>query len=517
MVLHLISLYLISNSWLLLLFLSFSSLLVFLRFSSHNRSHKWRLPPGPSPLPIIGNLHELDRIIHVSLHRLSKEYGPLIHLNLGNTSAIVASSVEVSSEILKAQDTVFCSRPPLAAITKFTYDGIDIGASPFGEYWKKMKRFGNVHFFNALKVRSFHNIREEEVDVLINDIKKASFNGELINVSERAVCLLQNITFREVFSKRVSVDGDCRLSPYHDLIKDMMSMMASFNARDFFPSLWWLDFLTGWRVKLERRFREMDRIYEKEIETRLKSTCATTHNDFLDLLLNRQTKVDPSLGFLLSRNEVKALLMDMFFGGTDTSSVTIEWGMAELMRNPEVMKKAQDEVRQLIGNKEKVEESDIRHLHYLKLVIMETLRLHPPTTLLAPRECMKDTKVNGYDIPAKTIALINVWAIGRDSKYWDDPYSFQPERFKNKSINYKGNHFNFIPFGSGRRICPGITFGMANIELALANILYSFDWTLPNGMTKEDIDMREHFGLVTRKKMPLVLIATPKFTNMCIW
>ncbi|PKA66536.1 Cytochrome P450 71A1 [Apostasia shenzhenica] len=517
MALHLISF--LSHSWLLLLpliFLLFSFFSFFLGFRGR-RSHTWRLPPGPPPLPIIGSLHELSRIIHVSFHRLAKKYGPLIYLKLGNTSVVIVSSMEVASEILKTQDIVFCSRPPLAAITRFTYDGIDIGASPFGEYWKKMKRFGNVHFFNTLKVLSFRNIREEEVDVLINDIRKASFYGEPINFSERAVCLLQNITFRQVFSKRVSVDGECRLSPYHDLIRDMMSMMASFNVRDFFPSFWWLDYLTGWKFKLDRRFQEMDRIYEKEIRSRLKSPppATSSHNDdFLDALLHRQIEIDPSLGFMLSRKEVKALLMDMFFGGTDTSSVTIEWGMTELMRNPKVMIKAQQEVRRVAGDKEKVEGSDTQHLQYLKMVIMETLRLHPPTTLLAPRECMKDTRVNGYDIPAKTIVVINVWSMGRNSKYWDDPHSFRPERFENKSINYKGNHFNFIPFGSGRRICPGIALSIANVELALANILYNFDWKLPNGTKEEDIDMREHFGLVTRKKTPLVLFATPKPTSI---
>ncbi|PKA66534.1 Cytochrome P450 71A1 [Apostasia shenzhenica] len=461
----------LSNPWFLLLpplvFFFISFLLGFSSCGSHRRS----LPPGPPPLPIIGNLHELSHVIHVSFHRLSKEYGPLIYLKLGSTSVVIASSMEVASQILKTNDAIFSSRPPLTAITRFTYDGIDIGASPFGEYWKKMKRFGTVHFFNAAKVQSFRRIREEEVNVLINGIKKASLNGEPINVSERAVCLLQNIIFREVFSRRLSADGECKLSPYSDLIKDMMSMMTSFNVRDFFPSFWWLDFLTGWRIKLEKKFEQMNQIYEKEIQARL----------------------------------------DMFFGGTDTSSVTIEWGMTELMKNSEVMKKAQEEVRRVVGHKGKVdEETDIKHLHYLKMVIMETLRLHPPTPLLAPRECLKDTKINGYDVPAKTIAVINVWSMGRDSKYWDDPHRFQPERFENKSINFWGNHFNFIPFGSGRRICPGITFAMANIELAFANILYSFDWKLPNGLTEKDIDTSEHVGLVTRKKDPLILMATPK-------
>ena len=174
-----------------------------------------------------------------------------------------------------------------------------------------------------------------------------------------------------------------------------------------------------------------------------------------------------------------------------------------------VMTKAQDEVRGLLGNKGKVEEDDVQQLHYLKLIIKEVLRLHPPAPLLVPHECMQDCKIKGYNIPKKTRAYINVWAIGRDSRYWHDAEAFIPERFEDNDINFKGQHFELIPFGSGRRICPGMALGVVAAELALANLLYRFDWDLPGGMSKEDIDMEEQFGLVIRKKSPLILVATP--------
>ncbi|KAI0495161.1 hypothetical protein KFK09_025310 [Dendrobium nobile] len=465
------------------------------------------LPPGPPPLPIIGSLHELfGQVIHISLRRLSKEHGPLMHLQLGQTSAVVASSSEVASEILRTQDTIFCSRPRLSAVTHFSYGGLDIGASPYGESWKKLRRFGSNKMFNPGKVQSFSFIREEEVEVMVESIKKSSLQGKLINLSEIALCLFNNITYREVFSKRVSADGECLLSPHHGLIMRMMTLMTEFNVKDFFPLFWWVDFLTGWWFKVEKRFREMDRIFEKEIELRLRQKSFNfSYGDFLDDLLKRQDEMDP----LFSRKEVKALLMDMFLGGTDTSSVTLEWGMTELIKNPAAMKKAQEEVRRVAGNKGKVEESDMEQLQYLKMVVKETLRLHPPTTLLAPRESMKDTKIHGYDIPAKTLVIINAWAIGRDSKYWEEADVFRPERFEDKNVTFKGNHFEFIPFGSGRRICPGMALGLASIELAFANILYSFEWELPSGMAEKDVDMEERFGLSTHKKKPLRLVATP--------
>ncbi|XP_020592240.1 5-epiaristolochene 1,3-dihydroxylase-like [Phalaenopsis equestris] len=506
-----------SNSFLsvfLLLLLPYL-LIIFLRSrarSSYNHyKNNFRLPPGPSPLPIIGSLHKLfGQILHIAFRRLSKEHGPLMHLLLGQTSTIIASSQEVASEILRNQDTVFCSRPRLSAVTHFSYGGLDIGASPFGEGWKKLRRFGSNKMFNPGKVQSFSFIRQEEVSVMVGSIAKRSLQGKMINFSEIAMCLFNNITFREVFSKRASPDGECLLSPHYNLIMRMMTLMTEFNVRDFFPSFWWLDFLTGWRFKIERCFRAMDRVFEKEINLRLKQHANNIYyGDFLDDVLKRQKELDPSLGYLFSRKEMKALLMDMFLGGSDTSCVTLEWAMTELIRNPAAIKRAQEEVRRVGRNRERLEESDMEELQYLKMVVKETLRLHPPTTLLAPRECMKDTQIHGYDIPKKTLVIINAWAIGRDPKYWDEAEVFRPERFELKKVNFKGNHFEFIPFGSGRRICPGMTLGLASIELALANILYSFDWELPFGMTEKDVDMGELFGLSTHKKKPLLLAATP--------
>ncbi|KAL5713266.1 hypothetical protein ACHQM5_015358 [Ranunculus cassubicifolius] len=182
------------------------------------------------------------------------------------------------------------------------------------------------------------------------------------------------------------------------------------------------------------------------------------------------------------------------------------WVMTELARNPDVMKKVQGEIRKSVGGKGKVEESDIEKLHYLKMVVKETLRLHPPAILLVPRECMNHCKINGYDIYPKTRVFVNVWAIGRSSEYWANPEDFYPERFVDNSIDFRGQDFEFLPFGSGRRICPAISMGVTMMELGLANLLYCFDWGLPSGMVKEDINMEEVAGHTVHKKFPLQLV-----------
>lgn len=201
---------------------------------------------------------------------------------------------------------------------------------------------------------------------------------------------------------------------------------------------------------------------------------------------------------------------DIFLAGVDTSANTVVWAMAELARNPRAMKKAQDEVRNRIGKKGRVTEADINKLEYLKLIIKETLRLHPPAPLLLPRETMSHFKVNGYDIYPKTLMQVNVWAIGRDPNCWRKPEEFFPERFIDSCFDYKGQNFEYLPFGAGRRSCPGIYMGLITSELALANLLYCFDWKLPDGMKEEGLNMDETAGqtLTVAKKTPLSLKPT---------
>lgn len=202
----------------------------------------------------------------------------------------------------------------------------------------------------------------------------------------------------------------------------------------------------------------------------------------------------------------------MFAGGTDTTAVTLEWAMAELIKHPDVMEKARAEVRTVVGKKAKIDEEDLHQMYYLKLIIKETLRLHPVAPLLVPRESTRDVAICGYHIPAKTRVLINAWAIGRDPNSWDNAEEFLPERFANSSVDFKGQDFQLIPFGAGRRGCPGIAFGISSVELTLANLLYWFNWELPNVLTKDDLDMSEAVGITVHMKFPLHLVPKYHFT-----
>ena len=200
----------------------------------------------------------------------------------------------------------------------------------------------------------------------------------------------------------------------------------------------------------------------------------------------------------------------MFAGGSDTIYTTLEWAMTELLRHPKVMKELQNEVRG-IGKGQQITENDLEKMHYLKAIIKETLRLHPSVPLLFPRESTEDVKIMGFDIPTGTMVLVNAWAIGRDPMFWDEPNEFHPERFLNTNIDFKGQFFQFIPFGAGRRGCPGISYATTIIELLLANFMNRFEWKLPGGMRAEDLDITEHPGISIHRKFPLIVVATPRF------
>ncbi|XP_052207760.1 cytochrome P450 71B10-like isoform X2 [Diospyros lotus] len=259
------------------------------------------------------------------------------------------------------------------------------------------------------------------------------------------------------------------------------------------------------KLKVDKTFRNLDAFFEAALEAHLDPAWRPKqHEDIIDVMLGLAK--DRTTVIHLTKDHMKAILLDIFLGSVDTSSVTIIWAMAELSKNPRAMKKAQAQIRSCIGRKPKVDEAELDKLTYLKLVVKETFRLHPPASLLLPRETIRQCQIGGYSINPKTRILVNAWAIGRDPKIWTDPEEFIPERFENSPIDFKGHNFELLPFGSGRRMCPGINMATVSVEFTLANLLHCFNWKLPDGMKEEELSMEEEFGLNIRKKVPLLLV-----------
>ncbi|KAL5077383.1 hypothetical protein RYX36_016367 [Vicia faba] len=465
----------------------------------------FNIPPGPRELPIIGNIHNLlSSQPHWKLRDLAKKYGPIMHLQLGEVSTIVISSPECAMEVMKTHDINFASRPRLLAADIVAYNSTNIAFAPYGYYWRQLRKICTLELLSLKRVNSYQPIRE---DVLSNLVKWiASQNGSPINLTEALISSIYTIVSRSAFGSKCK-DQEKFISA----LKESIKVAGGFDLGDLFPSAKWLQRVTGLRPKLERFHRQTDQILENIINehkeaknTKAKDDQGEVEDDLVDVLLKYEDGRNKD--FSLTKNNIKAIIQDIFGAGGDTSSSTIDWAMAEMLRDPRIMKKAQDEVREVFKMKGRVDENDLNELNYLKSVVKETLRLHPPVSLLLPRECGQACEINGYHIPTKTKVIVNAWAIARDSNYWTEPERFYPERFIDSTIDYKGSNFEYIPFGAGRRICPGITFGLRNIELALAMLLYHFDWKLPSGTKSEELDMTEQFGVTVRRKDDLLLL-----------
>ncbi|KAJ9182554.1 hypothetical protein P3X46_006538 [Hevea brasiliensis] len=465
-----------------------------------------KLPPGPWKLPFIGNIHHLlGSPPHQSLADLAKKYGPLMQLQLGEVSFVVVSSAEVAKEVMKTHDTNFAQRPHFLGPSIITYDCIDITFSPYGTYWSQLRKICTMELLSPKRVQSFRSIREEEVSDLIKTI---SLTGNSpINLTEQIFLLTFSIISRAVVGKKFRDKQQ-----FVSTIEQFLGLSSGFTIADMHPSIKVLELMNGLRPKLEKLHQQVDRMIENIIQAHRTEAIASQlssgegEEDLMYVLLKIQEQ--GSLDFPLSDTILKAVILDMLTAGSHTSSSSVEWAFSELLKNPNLMEEAQAEVRRVFDRKGTVDETGIHELKFLKSVIKETLRLHPPLCL-NPRESITSCEINGYIIPAKTKILINIWAIGRDPKYWIQAESFNPKRFLDSSIDCRGLDFEYIPFGSGRRICPGISFALANIELVLAQLLYHFDWELASGLKPEQLDMTEANGLTISKKENLHLIPIP--------
>ncbi|CAL1414949.1 unnamed protein product [Linum trigynum] len=479
--------------------------------NNNNNKPTFPLPPGPWKLPIIGNIHQLaaPTSAGVPIHRrfadLAKRYGPVMHLKLGETSNVFVSSPESAREFLKTHDHNFSSRPYMPSAEIIFYGAKDIAFCSEGEYLRRMRKICTMELLSEKRVKQLRPIREDEVNKLMK-LLSSSAAGEAVNLSRLVVSVGNTMTSRAAFGKIRELEGS-----FLPVMHRILQALNGFNVGDIFPSSRLLRRISGAERLMKKLHEEADGILQEILDEHVsrrrrraegenRAAAEDDEEDLVDVLLNC---TDNHL-------EVKAVVLDIFLAGGDTSPIVIEWVMSELMKNPEVMEKVQREVRHVFDGKGKVmDEAYFSKLHYLKLVIKETFRLHPPVALLIPRECRETVVVDGYQIPAKTRVFVNSWAIGRDPKHWTDPERFLPERFLDSSVDYKGSDFQLLPFGAGRRMCLGMNYGIAVVHLLLANLLYHFDWKLPNEMKPEDLDMFEDSGGTLPRKNSLCLIPIP--------
>ncbi|CAL9231485.1 unnamed protein product [Arabidopsis halleri] len=333
---------------------------------------------------------------------------------------------------------------------------------------------------------------------MMERVEKASSDSSPLNLSELLLTLTSDVTSRVSFGRKHSNEES--MSDFKNQVRKIMELVGEYPIRHWA----WIDKIRGLNDKTEevsKNFGDlMDQVVQEHLDSKDKPTM-----DLVDILLSfeRQNKD----GIEIRRSDIKFIILDMFLGGTATTYALLEWTMTELIRHPECMKKLQDEIRgdatnlNIYRSQEEVED-----MKYLKAVIKEGLRLHPPFPLLVPRLLTEDVKLKGYDIAAGTQVIINAWAIQRDNVTWGvDAEEFRPERHLDSPLDFRGTNFEYIPFGSGRRICPGIGFAMALVEVTLANLVNRFNWRMDVRFSGDEYDLAEATGIDVCSKFPLIV------------
>ncbi|KAF7806018.1 cytochrome P450 71A26-like [Senna tora] len=475
------------------------------------------LPPSPPKFPVIGNLHQLGTCPHRALQSLAQKYGPMMLLHFGKVPVLVVSSADGACDVMKTHDLVFSNRPRRRVADILLYASKDIASAQYGEYWRQIRSIGVLHLLSNKRVQSLRGVREEETKIMMESLEHSASRNLEVNLSEEFSKVTNDIICRVALGRKYS--GGERGKKFQKLLVDFGEVLGTFDVGDYIPWLEWLSNMSGLYNKGNRVAQELDQFFDEVIEQHINRRvkqdldCLVNDDDdgeeqsddFVDVLLRIQKR--NITGFPVDITTIKALILDMFAAGTDTTSTVVEWAMTELLRHPRVMKKLQDDMRKVVGSRTHITEEDLVEMHYLKAVLKETLRTHSPVPLLVPRESMQDMKLNGYDIKAGTQVIVNAWAIAHDASIWDHPEEFKPERFLNNSIDFKGQDFELIPFGAGRRGCPGTAFAMAVNEVVVANLVHQFDWALPAG---KELDMAETAGLTIHRKFPLIAIPSPR-------
>ncbi|KAH9621992.1 hypothetical protein KSS87_015909 [Heliosperma pusillum] len=466
-----------------------------------------KLPPSPClRLPIIGHLYLLKKPLHLFLGRLAAEHGPVLYLWFGSRPVLLISSASAAEECLVKND-VFLDRPRLVAGKYNGFDFTNIAWAPHGPHWRNLRRVAAVEVLSPQRLQSLFEVRA--------DVARSFLGWMMREMSEKGVVEMKSAIFRLTLDNMMRMlvgysyfeddgkDKEETSRKLQNIVEESFRLGGVSNMEDFMPMLKHFRFLLGsaedkFKKLMEEKIEFMEGLMEEHVQMEKQGKMSDTRKkSMLHVLLSLQ-KDDPKY---YSNEMIRGLIWTLYQGGTDTSSATAVWAMSLLINHPEVLKKAQAEMDAQVGNDRLVQESDKKTLPYLQCIVNETLRMYPPGPIGLPYVANSDSKVEGYHIPQGTMLLYNIWAIHNDPKVWDEPREFKPERFS----GYEGN--NFMPFGVGKRVCPGEHLARRIVWLATAILVQCFEWETVDG---EMVDMKEGGGQTSFKVEPLLAKCHPR-------
>ncbi|KAF6143964.1 hypothetical protein GIB67_017572 [Kingdonia uniflora] len=474
-------------------------------------------PEPAGAWPVIGHLLKLlgKDLPHVKLGAMADKYGAAFTIRIGMIKALVVSDSEVAKECFTTNDIVFATRPRVVATKHLSYDYAMFGFAPYGPYWREIRKIVVLELLSSKRIQLLKDVTSSEIGASIKELYEVWEHNQgkeglaLVEMKRWLGDLTLNVVLRMVVGKRhfsrttTGSDGG-ESQRCLKAMRNFFRLAGLFNVSDIFPFLERFD-LQGYERELKATARELDTIFTvwfKEHKVKRYNGGTEEEQDFMDAMLSafKESRF-PDFD---DETIIKATCMILVAGAADTNMVAITWALSLLVNNPQVLRKAQNELDTHVGKERQADKSDITNLVYLQAIVKETLRLYPTDPLLGQHEATEDCTLAGYHVPAGTRLIVNLWKIQRDPSLWSNPTEFQPERFleTNIDIGLNGQHFELFPFGSGRRVCPGTSFALQVVHLTLANLIHGFELRAPNG----PVDMTESAGLTNMKATPLEVL-----------
>ncbi|XP_050231451.1 cytochrome P450 81Q32-like [Mercurialis annua] len=480
---------------------------IFLISKLFSKNKRYKLPPCPASLPIIGHLHLVKEPLHKSLQSLSNKFGSIMYLSFGSRKVLVVTAPSLVQECFQKNDVVLANRPALMVGKYLNYNHTTIVTAPYGPHWRNLRRIAALEIFSTHRLNMSQSVRMEEVKILLKGLYKSSVTGfAKVNMKSRLSELSFNNIVTMITGKRYygeGVEDSEEAKSFREIIRETFEMSGASNPGDFLPFLQWIDY-QGVEKKMKKMQKQSDELCQNMLDEyrKNKKSSAGVKSD-VKTMFDTMLSLQESEPETYTDEVIKGLIMTMIFGGTDTTSGSVEWAMSLLVNNPEALNKTRAELDNVVGHDRLVEESDYAKLPYLQNVISETFRLCPVAPLLVPHESLEDFVIGGYDVPRGTMLMVNAWAIHRDPTVWDDPLSYKPERFENLTPDA----YKLIPFGLGRRSCPGAALANRVVSLAIGALVQCFEWKRPS---EELVDMTEGAGISMPKALPLEALCKPR-------